>query len=259
MSKAAKTGIFVTLIVLALILLNLWMGQFRMRSEGYPIIATFPSVTGLKKRDAVRVYGVEKGLVQDIQFKVDHIELILWMDKDVVLYKGASASIKDVAMIAGTKYVEITPGISGELFTESDTIKGEAGIGMPYAILAKLATKMDNLLSTENVENIVTTLSNIQLATNELQSLIRNIKDDLKNTLTSVGEGAENISAVSKDLQETTHRIDEILISLKEGKGTLGKLMTNDSLYLEIENTLRATKELVDDIKEHPKRYLSIF
>ncbi len=259
MSKTAKTGIFVTLIVAALIILNLWMSQFRMRSEGYPIIASFPSVTGLKKRDAIRVYGVEKGLVQEIQFKGDHVEIILWLDNDVVLYKDAHATIKDVAMISGTKYVELDPGTSDELFTQSDTVKGEASIGMPYATFAKLAFNMERLISSENIENIVDILSNIKVAAVELKHLIRNIEDDLDSTLNSVEEGAESITSISKDLQNTTQQIDEMLLSLREGQGTLGKLITDDSLYIEVENTLKATKALVDDIKENPKRYLSIF
>jgi phospholipid/cholesterol/gamma-HCH transport system substrate-binding protein len=259
MSKAAKTGIFATVTVVALILLHLWMSQFRFKEEGYPVIAHFADVTGLKKRDAIRVYGVEKGLVQDIQFKGDYVEVLLWLDKDVVLYKDAYASIKDVAMISGTKYVELDPGTSKERFTESDIVKGEASIGIPYATLGKLAMNIDRLLSSQNIETINTTLSNLQTATKELQNLIPDLKNDLGGTMSAVGNGAKSISSLSKTLEETTNGIDEILVALKGKKGTLGKLINDDSLYIEIENTVRTARGLVEDIKENPKKYIRIF
>lgn len=259
MSKAVKTGIFITATVLALILLQLWMSQFRFRSEGYPIIAHFPDVTGLKKRDAVRVYGVEKGLVQDIQFKGNYVEVLLWLDKDVVLCKDAHAFIKDVAMISGTKYVELDPGTSKERFTESDIVRGEASIGIPYSTFGKLAMNIDKLVSSQNIEGITATLSNMQNTTKELQNLILDVKGDLGNTMTAVGDGARSISSLSETLRETSSRLDGILVALNEGEGTLGKLIKDDSLYIEIGNTVKATRELVDDIKANPRKYIRIF
>ncbi len=259
MSKAVKTGIFVTVTVITLILLQLWMSQFRFRAEGYPIIANFPDVTGLKKRNAVRIYGVEKGLIQDIQFKGDYVEVVLWLDKDVVLYKDAYALIKDVAMISGTKYVDLNPGTSKERFTETDIVRGEASLGMPYATLGKLATNIDNLLSSQNIESITASLSNMHTITKELQNLILNIEDDLESTMSAVGKGAENISSLSKTLQKTVNQIDEILVAVNEKEGTLGKLINDDSLYIEVENTVRAARELVDDIKANPRKYIRLF
>ncbi|MFB0903006.1 MAG: MCE family protein, partial [Nonlabens sp.] len=40
------------------------------------------------------------------------------------------------------------------------------------------------------------------------------------------------------------------------GKGSLGKLMTDDSLYENLERTTRQAEMLMQDIKLNPKRYV---
>ncbi len=259
MSKAVKAGIFITVTVFAVIVLNLWMSHFRMREEGYPVIAHFPSVIGLKKRDAVRVYGVEKGLVQDIQFKGKYVEVTIWLSKDVKLYRDAYATIKDVAMISGTKFVDLDPGSSGEPFEESDTVKGEASLGIPYSVIGDIAVSIDRLLSSENLNNIKSALLNIESATKDFERLVSQAEKHIEPAVSEVTATARSIKSLSLSLKKTLSQLDAILGAIEKEEGTIGRLVRDDSLYIEIEKTVKATKALVEDIKNNPKKYLSIF
>lgn len=256
MSRSAKVGIFVSITAILVIASHFWLTQFRVRREGYSVAVIFPDVTGLKERDPVRVFGVEKGSVQDIQFKGDHIEVTLWLDADVILYRDARASINDVAMISGTKYVELDPGSSGEPFGKFDVVEGAASHGIPYA---EIASTLERLISSVNIEGVTSTLSSIETATEELKGLMSRMEKDVEVAMSDVKSSARSITSLSRALEQTSGQIDGILNDIREGEGTLGRLIVDDSLYIELEKTLKATRALVEDIKEDPKRYLSIF
>jgi phospholipid/cholesterol/gamma-HCH transport system substrate-binding protein len=48
---------------------------------------------------------------------------------------------------------------------------------------------------------------------------------------------------------------------MNNGKGTAGQLMTNDTLYTNLSNSLESLNLLLEDMKANPKRYVhfSIF
>jgi phospholipid/cholesterol/gamma-HCH transport system substrate-binding protein len=44
--------------------------------------------------------------------------------------------------------------------------------------------------------------------------------------------------------------------NLNDGKGTAGQLLTNDSLYTNLNNSLESLNVLLEDMKANPKRYV---
>ena len=59
-------------------------------------------------------------------------------------------------------------------------------------------------------------------------------------------------------MAKTVASLNTILGRLERGEGTLGRLSTDDSLYEELEATVRTMRELMEDIKANPGRYLKI-
>jgi phospholipid/cholesterol/gamma-HCH transport system substrate-binding protein len=64
--------------------------------------------------------------------------------------------------------------------------------------------------------------------------------------------------AFAQKLDDTVTRLDNILTSVDEGKGSLGQLVQNRSLYDHADQTLDQTQQLVKGIREDPKKYLVI-
>jgi phospholipid/cholesterol/gamma-HCH transport system substrate-binding protein len=64
--------------------------------------------------------------------------------------------------------------------------------------------------------------------------------------------------AFAKKLDDTITRMDGILTNLDDGKGTIGQLMQNRSLYDHADQTLDQAQQLVKGIREDPKKYLVI-
>jgi len=148
--------------------------------------------------------------------------------------------------------------------------------------LDTISASMSSLFSKEFASSIESAAANIDMAGYEFKSAIAENRKDLGeligklNSITSIinNKGAHidstiiNISRISERL--TRSDIDTALISfsnsLKEsqqileginrGKGSAGKLITDDSLYVNLSKSLESLNLLLKDMEENPGRYL---
>ncbi len=63
------------------------------------------------------------------------------------------------------------------------------------------------------------------------------------------------------NLKSSLEKTSLLMGNLNEGKGSAGKLLTNDSLYTNLSSSLASLNELLEDMKANPRRYVhfSIF
>jgi len=106
-----------------------------------------------------------------------------------------------------------------------------------------LAKSMNNLNSftgnlANNNDKITGSLSNLETATNKFANL------KLDETLAS--------------LQGTLDQLNTVVKKANSNDGSLGLLMNDPKLYKNLENTSRSLNILLDDLRVHPKRYVSI-
>jgi phospholipid/cholesterol/gamma-HCH transport system substrate-binding protein len=64
--------------------------------------------------------------------------------------------------------------------------------------------------------------------------------------------------AFAQKLDDTITRLDSILTTVDEGKGTIGQLVQNRSLYDHVDQTMDQAQQLVKAIREDPKKYFII-
>ena len=256
MNKYTKAGIFVVVIITILISSWIWLAQIQFRGKGQEILVHFPDVTGVKVNDPVKVWGVEKGNVRKIEFTRGYVEVVLFLEEDVVVYTDAYAKIFDIAMISGTKYISLDPGESGVLLATNASILGDASLGIPLSMIGDLGAKVGNILSvvesTDFVSSMGSILQNLEETTKHLSQIVKENRSDLRTTIS-------DLRLTINDIGKTTSNVDSILLSIKKGEGTLGQLATSDSLYQELNSTIIAIRELAEDIKANPRRYLKIF
>jgi phospholipid/cholesterol/gamma-HCH transport system substrate-binding protein len=60
------------------------------------------------------------------------------------------------------------------------------------------------------------------------------------------------------EINSSLASVQKIVLSLEQGKGSAGKLLKNDSLYLSLNKTLVNLDKLLLDFRLQPKRYLNI-
>ena len=97
----------------------------------------------------------------------------------------------------------------------------------------------------EAQENLNNTLSNIDGLSSNLLKITDSIAD-------------ANLGETIKSLQLAISNFDNILLSIENGEGTIGKLLKDEELYNNLKGASKEMEELLKDIKLHPKRYFRI-
>jgi len=150
------------------------------------------------------------------------------------------------------------------------------------ASISKMISK-DNANSIDTtVKNIQGTFANLNKTTANLNALVRDNRIRISQTLANIdslsmvlgnkkgdiGKMISNLKSVSDTLQQaqigqtlretkqSLAHLNALLAKINAGQGTVGALMTNDSLYLQLNKTTLQLNKLLKDIRENPHRYL---
>ena len=128
-------GVFVVLGVLSLGYLALKLGKLELVGGGYyDIHAEFSSASGLKPGAPVEIAGVQVGRVKTIGLNDSQAAVTLALQSEIEIYSDAFASIRTRGII-GEKFMELSPGGSGDLLRTGDSILDtEAGIDLEQVI-----------------------------------------------------------------------------------------------------------------------------
>lgn len=122
--------------------------------------------------------------------------------------------------------------------------------------LEKTAYKMDDLIAVEKpkLSGILNNLNGITTNLNKSEQKINNVLNNFSNLSDSLSK-SQLKSAIS-NADNTLKELNSLLTKINEGKGTLGKMAKNDSLYNNLNKSAEDLDKLLKDLKENPKRYV---
>jgi len=112
-----------------------------------------------------------------------------------------------------------------------------------------ITKSVDTMMSKEDGK-LKMIFDNIQTITSDLKTVVANIgniSDTLKHS---------NIGATIENTRKTLEQTSQIFEKVNKGKGSLGLLVNNDSLYINLNNTARDLDILLKDLKLNPKKYV---
>jgi len=136
--------------------------------------------------------------------------------------------------------------------------------GQALKILLASATQSTNgvnQLVAGNSKNIGQITANAAVLTKNLNNLALNLDQQIKPILTKTGSFSDSLSALQlgttvNSLNGTVKNLQNVLDQINAGKGTLGKLTGDDSLYTNLDRTAASLNLLLSDMKVNPKRYV---
>lgn len=118
-------------------------------------------------------------------------------------------------------------------------------------------TRELNSLVVEEKMRLSRIFQNIESISENLKNSNEQIKNILANVATVTDSLADSdIKAVINNVEQTLASVNQVLDDVKNGKGTLGQLVKNDSLYYELVRSNQSIQSLLYDLQQNPNRYI---
>ncbi len=294
-SKEFKTGFFaVAIIALSIWGFNFLKGRNLFDGGIRTFKSEYKDVQGLTVASPVTINGLIVGKVLDIQFsnnKKGNLVVEFSVENDFEFSKNSIAEIYSTSLMGG-KSIAIVTSFDGETAKSGDFLAGKvendifSSVSEKFNPLqAKISSLVNNVdsvmvninkvLDAKTRDNLKKSIHNLSGAINQvnrtaysLNGLIKDNTSTLNQSLKNIEEMTRNFAKVSKDLakkdlsntvaklEKTITDVNSLIANIKRGKGTLGKLMTNEKVYTNLTNATKELEELLRDIKLHPKRYV---
>ena len=295
MNKELKIGIVAILTIAILFIGVNYLKGLNVLNTNRNFYAKYENIGGLKVGSSVFVNGFQVGMVSNIDLlSSENKELLVTIsiDQDFNISRNTICKIINQDLM-GTKSINLVLGDDTDFAKVGDTlssgIEGSLQDEVNSQILP-LKIKTEELIgSIDSVMIIITTVLNKEARknlTNSLQSLdqtfslmsqtmikVEQIIDQNDERISSIianlaGNNQEitnilnNFSDISDDIGKSN--IKKLLTSLGDAsekinnsEGSIGMLINNKDLYLNLEKSSKELELLIKDIKENPSRYVN--
>jgi phospholipid/cholesterol/gamma-HCH transport system substrate-binding protein len=220
-----RLGIFVVLAVIAAVLILEVIGGVDRFQPGYRLIALFSSVSDLKEGDRVKMGGFEVGHVDSIHLDETNnkVRVTLKVKKNVVVRNDSEATIKFTGLM-GENFVALTFGSPGKsALGEGDYVQTK-----DPRDLSETMEKLDKVAG--NVENFTRSFTGIKI--DQLLGPLMSFVQDNKAPLTATISNLQTVSS-----------------QIAQGKGTVGRLLNEDTLYTSALTSVSNLQDAATEIK----------
>ena len=295
-SKEFKVGLFVAItLVLLYFGFNFLKGIdfFSSTSKYYTL---YGNVDKLAVSNPVLVNGLAVGRVSRIkilQHKQNKVLVEIDIDSDIQLGDSTKAILDSDFL--GNKSILLNIGHVTTPLEPKDTIISEVAKGLfdvftetaepvtenLQTTLRKFNTLLDNLARTSLRLDTVfmdlkttpgllnKTLVNANGTMTDLSGSVKGVTDNLNSTLVELKPTISNFKVLSDSLkrlqlnqtlnktQQTISKLNETLSKLNKGDNTASKLLTEDSLYVNLNKVLKSLDSLSNHFNQYPSHFLS--
>jgi phospholipid/cholesterol/gamma-HCH transport system substrate-binding protein len=296
LTREIKTAILVIASILLFIWGYSFLKGKDLFSNYKTLYVTYDNVEGLMNSAPITLNGLVIGKVKSIEIdqKTAKLLVTLQIATDFPISKSSVASIYEPGFIGG-KQIAIEPNMEDKTLLQSgDYINSNVKLGLTASLGNKLvpfeakltemvsnADKMlvnvNSILDYQTQQNLKLTIAELSKTMAEFHKVTVGIngllaKNDSKiNGIVTNFEGVSsnfksvsdslnkaNIASTVNNLNKTLAKVDVLMANLNAGKGTMGKLMTDDKMYANFTNSSKELSLLLQDLRLYPTRYVNV-
>jgi len=282
-SKEIKVGLLAVVgVILAYFGFNYLKGN-SLLNKGTILYSVYQNVEGLHVGSKVIINGFPVGKVKHITIMKANSNYLLAeyvvMDESLDIPKNTIAEVFSTD-IFGSKSINLLIGNSSEIAQKGDTLQSKEAVGMFAAVedkvkpyenkFERIMNNVDTLLA--SVKITISTLNSMLIEekqkigdlTENAVSITQNLEDNNKNisnTLQNLSNLSDSLSQadVKKILDNANKAVEDMAQAMEKinnGSGTIGKLMNDSSLYVNLNKSAADLDVLLKDMEENPKKYV---
>ena len=294
-TKELKIGVFVvTVLTASFFLINYLRGKDIFNRE-IEISARYSNVEGLVSSAPVYIRGYKAGKVMEVVYdsSSDDFRVTCSVMKDFRIPSDSKMMIYGVDIMGG-KGIRIDLGTSSEMVADGAFLESSSepalldGLASGVApLLDKVGRTLDSLNLTVSSVNRILSDGNITRILAHMESTLASVsaiasdlegKSDELNTFVDnlailsskfilISEKADtlmsDVSSVvtginADDLRAVVSSFRTLLENINDPDGTIGRLLTDDSVYDSVDSLLNDVDDFVRKIQENPKKYIKI-
>jgi phospholipid/cholesterol/gamma-HCH transport system substrate-binding protein len=242
-NRLVYVGAFVIAGVLLFAVGLFLIGSRRMLfDETFVAYAEFANIGGLQKGAIVRVAGMDAGEVSEIHVPGSpsgrfRVYLRLREDLHPLIRMDSVATIQTDGLV-GNKYVQVDAG------TDKSPIV-QAGGTMQSREPFDVSAMLDRLSKT--LELATTTIVEVRTRLEDALISVSDTANVAQELLTDVGKDARAIVASGR---RVTADLNVIVANLREGRGSVGKFLTDDAFYETVKNIASEAEKAAVAVRE---------
>ena len=297
-TREFKIGLFVvTVLIMSFFLINYLRGKDIFDRE-IEVLSRYADVEGLVSSAPVYIKGYNAGKVSEVSYESASGEFVVTCsilkefnvpeDSKMVIYGVDIMGGKGIRIELGESSVTVADGGFLSSGSEPALLDGLASSVTP--IMEKVGTALDSLnlalagvnklLAQNNQESVAKILLHLERTMSNIEKVAASIGGrsveldgfitDMASFSQSLTEVMAKVDSTLADASSILSEIDpeeldgvvssfhSLLENLNDPDGSIGKLLTEDSVYLSVENLLNDIDSLIRKIQENPKKYLRI-
>lgn len=298
LTKLQAIGLFVLLtLIAAFAVINFLRGE-DLFNKTTTYFAKFETVDGLAVTGPIYIKGLKVGMVEGIEYDMerDLFEVEFKVKSKFHIPCNSVAEIYS-ADIMGSRALRINMGKSAVFAKQGDTLASSIVPDMVTALTSeimplkdqavKLMDEMGTTLESVNMlldsnarkdlqgsfANLNRTLANaaklsatLNGLSPELREMVKNLQvlsEGLESSASDIQGSLENVNTITSQLSKADlGKAVESLVALSERlqdpNGSVGKLLTTDSLHNAVTALVKDVDQLVKCITEQPKKYIKV-
>lgn len=252
----------------------------------YIVTAVVDDAGGIRSGDPVRMRGVNIGRVQRFEMVPDGVAIRLELEDEYPVPADSRVVLRSGGLLGGV-VAQVVPGSSESTLEGGDVLEGARDEGLIDAA-DEIGEKADAVLG--NMQELLSarTVSAVQSSATEMQTLLARLSaavgaqrrevEAISGRLSRASAGLERAAAgpelersvarldslmrrmnrTSESLERASSSLDVVLERVARGEGTLGRLSTDESLYIHLDRAVQNLDLLVRDMREDPRRYFDV-
>jgi phospholipid/cholesterol/gamma-HCH transport system substrate-binding protein len=260
MSSQLKVGIVVILGIVILFYMSFRVGKFgALTKGGYDIIVHFEDVAGLDIRSPVELAGVEIGVLKRIYLDGYRAKAVLVIRDTVKIPVDSRIAVKSSGIL-GDKYLSVIPGKATAYLKAGDEVTDVlaaadydemfANINAASRNFGQVMDQFKGILGETDKESVRASIRNIKDLSGEFKGMVADNKENVKRFIANAAEVSEKLGPMAEKAEVAITNINALVGDVEQGKGTLGQLVKDETLYNDARDLVASLKTVSKDMEE---------